>query len=327
MDTLCNPLQMNSKTTCAMITLKTADQLPSCWPPYPFAVSMIPLKTADQLPGGWPPYPFTVSGYRVNYSLRESLLSLLVPSHNEFWMIWTDLLPLCIFLYTWAAFLPPTSSAHSCLKEAHWVFAAAVFCRACSFAYHTFNCLSLKVNRALACLDLVGIASNAWGVPWLNCLAYGSRERQQATGTYVLNVFMGAYALCLAAIVCSCYLSSTKNQPFFCRRMCSQIAVQGLLVILAFMGNMHTAYVLFTNPSQMHLPTTGAVRACLALGPALFAAGYVAFYVYRIPEAVLPPGLADGKVWNSHVLWHLASSMGQGSYLMAAILFHRSFDF
>lgn len=47
----------------------------------------------------------------------------------------------------------------------------------------------------------------------------------------------------------------------------------------------------------------------------LLALGYGGLYLGRIPERLLPEGAADGRIWNSHVLWHIAAACAQLLYV------------
>jgi hypothetical protein len=44
--------------------------------------------------------------------------------------------------------------------------------------------------------------------------------------------------------------------------------------------------------------------------------GYTVFYLGRFPECILPPCAADGKIYNSHVLWHIMASLSQLRYVL-----------
>lgn len=226
--------------------------------------------------------------------MRAALASLFVPSHNEFWMIWSDVAPAAAFACMLAA--APATGRNECRHPyGTWMFLGAIFCRVCSFCYHAFNCLSLRMHKFLAALDLVGIASNAWGVPWVACLAFG---KQAVTHSLYAKAFFILYVATCVSSVAAAYAGRHSMH-------------QRMLILLAVLGNLPSVYAVFDASSGLCM----SARACLMLGPLLFASGYVAFCVCRIPEAVLPPGTADGRVWNSHVLWHIASSAGQMCYL------------
>ena len=47
-----------------------------------------------------------------------------------------------------------------------------------------------------------------------------------------------------------------------------------------------------------------------------FVVGYTVFFIGRFPECVLSPGAADGRIYNSHVLWHIMASLSQLRYVM-----------
>ena len=72
------------------------------------------LDTIHTVPDGWSTYPYVVSGYRVNLGWAEALESVFSMRHNEFWMIWTDVVPIWVFAWMYVS-LPPDSSWQVCL--------------------------------------------------------------------------------------------------------------------------------------------------------------------------------------------------------------------
>lgn len=247
------------------------------------------LASLHELPPGWWAYPHTVSGYRVHYTWGEACRSVFWAGHNEFWMIWTDVGPAALFLWLYWRIAWPVHPLCTLM------FAGAVLCRMCSLAYHTFNCVSPAVHQRLIYLDLVGIASNAWGVPWVSLLAFRRLH----------SAFLGLFFLMYVACVARLAVGMASRSPVGAGH-------QRMLVALAAVGSLPA---LFAVADETHpLP----VRACLFAGPFCFAAGYVLFYVLRVPECLLPPGSADLQWWNSHVLWHLSSALGQLAFLWGA---------
>jgi hypothetical protein len=251
---------------------------------------------AQNLPLGWSTYPYTLSCYRVQYSWKGALASVFWRGHNEFWMIWTDIAPAILFSWMWRSIvliIDEQERTDYRLILVSLMFFGALLCRSCSLLYHTFNCVSLAANHQHIYLDLIGIASNSLGVPWVSRLAFGDPLNARFSA-----FFVGAYVLCTL-----CLFTRVLNRP---------VHQQMVLVALAALGNIPTICAV----ADASVPA--AVRVLLFLGPMFFGTGYVLFYVYRIPECFLPLGSADGRWWNSHVLWHVSSALGQLAFLCTA---------
>lgn len=262
-----------------------------------------------ELPEGWQVYPNTISGYRVNYSVRMAALSLWDPTHNEFWMIWTDLVPCTGFLALLVVF--PFSHGFNSMSSFHRVLAvgvlfSAVCCRACSCAYHTFNCTSARMNQTLINLDLMGIASMALGAPWLFAMAAGTTSPYDKGFLAYVSVLLVLFT----ALASQFGYRLATGRPALDYPEAQQL----LLLLLAGIGNTPALAILCTSgvSPEWFVP-------CL-LCPALFASGYVFFYRMGFPERNMEPGRADGMPWNSHVIWHVLSSLGQLFYVLTPFM-------
>jgi predicted membrane channel-forming protein YqfA (hemolysin III family) len=250
----------------------------------------------SRLPAGWNKYPYTLRGYRVNYSWQDATRSMFFSS-NEVWMIWTDVAPamliLCMMMFV-----------HRFQNvESRLMFVGAVVCRLCSLAYHVFNCVSLQLNRELIRLDLFGIAGNALGVPWL-CKLCKVVANDVLFCELFLPIFLCLYAACAAA----CLFLSPADKKY-------QQVQTTMLIALAVLGNVPTVYALATTTI-----VSDELQQTLLLGMFFLAAGYTLFYVLHVPERWMCPGSADGRWWNSHVLWHVSSALGQLAFLHATTL-------
>ena len=122
----------------------------------------------SELPADWPASQFTLTGYRANIPLRSAALSILSTRHNEFWSIWTSIVPLAVFVYLMLA------DASSQPLMVTGVFIACITCQLCSAIYHVFHCVSLRATKALYNLDLAGVCCMSLGSPWLYVTAYGT---------------------------------------------------------------------------------------------------------------------------------------------------------
>ena len=291
---------------------------------------MLQTTLAQDLPFGWSAYPHTVSGYRVQYTFPEACRSVFWPGHNEFWMIWTDVAPLLLFAWMyWKKLSYAEEEDHDDDNDDEgsglliWLmFCGALLCRTCSLTYHTFNCVSLSMHHRLLFMDLIGIASNALGVPWVAFLA-SSNHNNHNKGPYwrawtwlavALTLLM--YAVCVLRFAQGMMLQAphhAHNPP-----PPPTQDDQRLLVGLAAVGNLPTLFALAGPGTTTAPPMT---RALLFLGVFFFAAGYTLFFAHRLPESLLPPGSADGRWWHSHVLWHVSSALGQLAFLGTAFHF------
>ena len=240
-------------------------------------------RDLNTLPSGWCAYPHTTTGYRVNLSFSAATRSIFYTNHNEFWMIWTDLLPLCVFVALFAIHWHQTGGKISLASGVH---AGVVLSRLCSCTYHVYNCCSLRANQRLIYLDLIGICCMAFGSPWLFAVANG-------TNNPVFHVYIAILAIqyaCCVGLFARLLLSNanmTRWTPWH----------QPLLVGLAATGN-------FPALQIHHTPLA-------RLAVAFFVGGYLFFYTLKLPECLFPHIAFDGRIWNSHVLWHLAAAGAQ----------------
>ena len=238
------------------------------------------VTSARDLPEGWCEYPYTSTGYRVNYSVRQATRSIFSANHNEFWMIWTDIAPTCLFL---GLLFVNVSSEHFAMQSPfHQILIVGVFLgtitsRICSSVYHVYNCVSLRANQRLINVDMLGICFMAFGSPWVFARANDIQSSNDVRFVAYVFVLACFFACCAAAIA----TQSALRQP--------------LLVALAIVGNY------------------ASLGSTAMLG---FVVGYTVFFIGRFPECVLSPGAADGRIYNSHVLWHIMASLSQLRYVM-----------
>lgn len=269
------------------------------------------LRCHEDLPDGWCRYADTVSGYRVLYSPRSAVCSMWDSRQNEYWMIWSDVFPCCLFVSMWASFAHSDSfrSMGVCQKIfANGVYFAVVSSRLCSAAYHTFNCLSLRMNTTLINLDLIGISNMAMACPWFLMFAVAPpRQYLHTVWLHYVITLAVLYAACIQAFAFALFTGNTS-------RCLGEEARRALLAVLALVGNF-PAVVICTRPD---FPP--AWRILCGLGPASLALGYVCFYTWRLPHRFFPAGTFDSSMCNSHVLWHAAASVGQLCFLLTTFL-------
>lgn len=194
-------------------------------------------------------------------------------------MIWTDILPLCVFAALFAMYLQQNPST-----LAVGVHLGVIVSRLCSSVYHIYNCYSLRANQRLINLDLIGICCMAFGSPYLYAIA----NRTDRFGDPGFLTYTGCMALQFTVCVglFAYLLVSDSNTAHLTRLR------QPLLVLLATTG----------NSPVLRMDTSCTSPGCLAWGAAfLFAAGYVVFYTLKV----------HAPFCSSHVLWHLTATSAQ----------------
>jgi predicted membrane channel-forming protein YqfA (hemolysin III family) len=267
------------------------------------------LLDQDDLPEGWLSYPETMTGYRFDYSFKEAAGSIFQSDHNEFWMIWSDIFPLLSFCSIFGCFL--LSNEFSQMGWFYRILCIGVYfgiisCRICSSVYHIFNCVSLTLNRRLINLDLIGICNMAFGSPWIFCAAFGIRDPLFVLFLVYLVILFLWYLACVSLFIHA--MVSEKESPALTNLR------QPILISLAVVGNSSSVVVVFSGRLN------GYWRLFCFLGVFFMGVGYVLFYINRIPERKFRLGCADGKIYNSHVLWHIFASIGQLFLLITTFL-------
>ena len=269
----------------------------------------IPLPLhINELPNGWCEYPFTLTGYRVDYSWKAATLSVFNRKHNEFWMIWSDIFPIIVFEYLY--FVNRASESFQkrslflqCLVVG--LYAAVILSRMCSCFYHIYNCVSLDMNQRLINLDLIGICFMALGSPWIFAIANKSDRFGDPSFLAYIAVLLSSFCGCII-LLCLLFTGNVSGGWTRVRQPC--------LVILSIIGNFPAIQV---GTDRGFSPVWRSL-SLLAVGG--FLLGYAVFFAGRFPECLLPLGVADGKVWNSHVIWHIIASLAQLFYVMTTFL-------
>lgn len=271
-----------------------------------FCCSIETCYTIDELPNGWSTKPLTVDGYRVNRGWWGSLASILDPNHNEFWMIWSDLLPFIIYLVLLTVFLTNNTAynierlqySNNKMLELQ-VFIGIILCRGLSLFFHIFNCVNLWTSQRLIFVDLIGVA----------CMCFVSPYFYYLGGTENFNIYCYIlFTMMTVSIIIFSYIMYVGESP-----MASKMR-QPLLCALAAAGNWPALRIvinpLLENKLRLY---TGLSLGCL-LG------GYVLCYINFLPEVFMTRGAADGKFWNSHVIWHILLFVSQILYLSVILI-------
>lgn len=253
-----------------------------------------------------------VAGYRVNLGFWRSVHSVVDPFHNDFWFIWSDLVPFGVFLaFAWAQ----TSSLRFMEAPAiprmleSMVYTGIIICRGLSAVYHIFNSASLWANRHLVYVDQIGISSMAWVSPFF--FAMSERRNIEAA---VATASFGRYTEVLGVLTTMTYALFLGALMFGEHPVLFKLR-EPLLVALAGVGNWPSLRIAM-DPLQ---PRPLRLQCGVSLG--CLVGAYVVCYKLAAPERFLRPGLSDGKIWNSHVLWHLFVAVGQCGYMLVPFLY------
>ncbi len=269
------------------------------------------------LPNGWCMYPLTVGGYRVNYTKKMALLSIFSMDHNHFWIIWSDIFPLLCFIamavshITSDRFVNHTEQTLQLLEAG--VFFAVIVCRFCSGFFHVFNCTSVWSSQNLIAVDFYGISTMAFVGPYFYSLALSAPapnpEKQLFSGLSFMEYITVNFSIAFLS-----YLIFSYNLKFGENKITASLQ-QPVLICLFAWGNVAAARVIFNTelPGFVHSLTIAAI--------CLMCVGYGVFYKGLVPERFCRLGSTDGKIYNSHVIWHLLSSGSQLCYILVPFLY------
>ena len=268
----------------------------------------------SDLPQGWETYPLTLSGYRVNLGWWGAFWSIFSANHNDFFLIWSDVLPLLAYLVV--AFVHFGSSkfqaASSSLKALELgVFLGCIVCRSTSSFYHIFNATSLWTSQRLINVDLIGITFMSCVSPYFYVLgdytnlASADVDLGASFWVYCSTLFF-IQIVCILVFVCNLtlgesWLASVSRQPILC--------------LLSAWGNW-AGFRIAINPAL-----SASLRAHCAISLVCLLFGYVLCFMNQWPERFLRKGVADGKCWNSHVIWHGLLAVSQVSFIMVPFVY------
>jgi predicted membrane channel-forming protein YqfA (hemolysin III family) len=245
------------------------------------------LVKAVDLPQGFHAYEYTLTGYRIHYSTKGAILSIFDKRHNEFWMIWTDILP-CIY-FSWLYLQTCVSTQHMDYAI-HGLYFGVITSRIFSLSYHIFNCISVKINHSLLYLDMIGISNMVFGTPIL----YQNVVGNQHYSIYVYGIFGLYFTTVFIFLYCAVKQIDIQISYVYC---------QTLLVSLVVYGSIPLWIAPYSHDFMDYYVAT-----------IMLTFGYL-FYASAIPERFMMLGAADGRIWNSHVIWHNFVTLAQCLYI------------
>ena len=269
--------------------------------------------TSDKLPASWVEYPRTISGYRVNLGWKGSAQSILSSNHNEFYMIWSDLIPLVIYVILAMIHLSSTkfqnSSSNFKLLE-FGIFFGIIISKFASSFYHVFNCVSLWTRQRLVNIDLIGITCMCFVTPYF--LIIGDQSSMSADVVFTKD-FVN-YCIVLFAMQFLCSIVFFYNL-IFGESSVAYLLRQPLLCILAALGNWAAVKIMISSTMSLSLRIhCGVSVICLLFG-------YVLCFMNQMPEVFFQKGVGDGKIWNSHVIWHGLLFIAHTSFIAVPLFY------
>lgn len=255
-----------------------------------------PWHTAAEAPNGWHVYTYVKKGYRFNLGWPGATKSVFWSSHNEFWNVWTDFVPLVFFLSmaacTWSHEVYQHHLDKSQQQAILWTLLGTVFQHACSLFAHTYECVDVTWNYRVWFLDYYGIATNAtWNILILSLMAYRDQVESWWTELSYLTAALTTFGMYLT------FQSLNSSTPARAQKL-----VGWYMKLFMVLNCILTLCV-------------GRMPGCTSSMYALifFLVGYF-IKESCSPECILGAGSCDCMPWHSHCLWHLCAFAAQLCY-------------
>jgi hypothetical protein len=238
---------------------------------------------------------------RVKQGIYGALRSVFSFSHNDTWVLWSDILPLMLFVTL--AFVHLHSVHYNSLPPSAQllemgVFVGIIVLRMCSLAYHTFQSVSVWTLRRLLGLDQIGISMMTLVDPYFFLVGCHSstgmldpHPLDRPDFQLFLTVLLSTQLVTVAILLINMFLATPKQHQTL-----SQLT-EPLLFLLAVIGNWPLLRIII-----------GSVPAPLILRCITFVAmmstlcAYVFFFKMHMPEVYFPAGSSDGLCFSSYVL-------------------------
>jgi adiponectin receptor len=244
--------------------------------------------------------PYILTGYRVNYSLKLTLRSLLF-LHNEWTNVWTHLSALIGFfflmIYAYSTWLADGTISDKVMFLI-WVISAQTLLFSSTF-FHLTECMGPKMWLLGVRMDYTSISVLIVGsyFPMIHYL-FGCNAGWQ--------YFYIGLMLTLGVVVVSISMSNYFQRPEFQALRASLYVAMGLFGVLCAPH----VYLMYSSEELQ-----GLVPMCLRLilmGGTYISGAYI--YASKVPEKWFP-GRFD--YWfGSHMIWHI--------FVVAATLWHYS---
>ncbi len=204
---------------------------------------------------------------------------IFLENHNEVWKIWSDVFPLMYFI------IEMCISSNEVTK--YGLYFGIISSKICSIIYHS----SWKYQQTLIYIDLIGIANMVFGIPFIGT-KISEKMHINYYSIYVMYIIT-------VSIYCYCFYNMI---PFHQTQLFSQC----LIVCLGLIANIPICYTIIVHHTEHILFVYANLNVLLS---------YILFYLLQIPDRFFGIEFCEGKIWNSHVLWHLGVSITQYMYL------------
>jgi hypothetical protein len=158
--------------------------------------------------------------------------------------------------------------------------------------------MSVKMHHTLLYLDMTGISNMVFATPILYQNVIGNHH----CCIYLYGIFSLYFTTICIFIYCAAKQIDIQTSSVYC---------QTLLISLV----VYASIPLWIAPYNVDFIYYYVATCFLALG-------YV-FYAFAIPERFMMIGVADGKIWNSHVIWHCMVSVSQYLYIQNSIIYKK----
>jgi predicted membrane channel-forming protein YqfA (hemolysin III family) len=233
--------------------------------------------------------PYLLRGFVVGSSLKECFL-LCFRKSNEFWNIYTHLIPAIIMAFlTWRAFFVTIPGEFVTLRLLMTLFSfCGMLCFSFSVIYHCMRSLSVRAYTISLTADVVGIALVCCSGGILAIYCEFHCDIGLMTAHYILSVLV--YSTAFGLVV---YFVNRKM--FFHRSVVLALVVCHIPLLLV-----HKSFLVgFSNPAIL----MSWRRMFYGL---IFSGGSLLCKVYFIPDRFFPKGTFDFGP-HSHVWFHILS--------------------
>ena len=273
----------------------------------------LPWLALAAVPQAWEVDTTKLRGFRIKLTWKRAALSIGDPSHNDFFNMMTDLVPLvavgavCAQLCYAGPPRPTSTELHAAIVA---TTAATTFQHVCSLVGHTFYVCSARLSHAIWFLDFAGILLEfIWNAPAMALVAWPSL----GAGGY-LPWWGAANALLSVAVVGAAAAGVWSFQPSSGRSvdiaaaLCWHGSGLGLLLVLL---------LIIPNFGLTLLAAREVDGSLHAVLPLMCAALWVKGA--HVPERWAKPGRFDFSLMHSHVVWHLFVCVLQAIYMCSLL--------
>ena len=256
-----------------------------------------------------------LKGFRVNMTYWQAFCSIIDPSHNEFWNITTDWVPMVMFFACAAYFYAANTAMPAPIREACAM--SALFTgvqHTVSLVAHVFQCVSTRVSHSIWYIDYAGIILNfVWNGPsmvFLVCPGTSALWPAWRAFNFAVTAAILTNAVYFVATLDPSKDTDTRDRQ---RWICGarNAAVGALLILLAMPSEVSTLLLASSGDEY-------AIGGLVLLPIALLVK--TLHYPERLYFTKGEPRY-DFSLWHSHSIWHVLVWADQFCY---AVLYARA---